>query len=239
MTDGAELILSKSAIDTFLRCGYSWMLGYVHRIKAAPSLDMAVGTAVHAGAEAHWRGDDPVAATTAALTRETALISGLTLDGLQGAVTAAQTMTATYLAKIVPTFPVAPSLIEADFLIRVDGTLVSGRIDAADGDVHDTKTTSTPSKVDPAQHRLGMSIYGHGFAALTGAKPGRLVLDVVARNGRWKTAEVEPDDQGMADAIGLVAGEIMRGNFTPTGALNGSCGRCPYFERECSLGRIG
>ncbi len=228
MTDGAELILSKSSIEEWLRCHKAWMYGYAYRIKGAPSLDMAIGTAVHAGAEAIWRGMNPAEALERALARETALIPGLTVDELQQAVTDAHAMLLTYAKHIVPTFGDAPSLIEADFLIRVNGTLVSGRIDAANADVHDTKTTSTPSKVTPDHHQLGMTLYAWGYRALTGHLPRRLLLDVVAKNGRWAVKEVEPDYAGAAEVVKLVADGINASDFEPTGAAKGECARCPY-----------
>lgn len=234
---GQPLILSKSSMEVYGTCKRQWLYCYVYRIPGAPNLDMAVGTAVHAGAEAHWKGADPVEATTAALAHETALIPGLTVDEFQQAVTDAQAMTQTYLAHIVPTFPVPPTIIEQDFLISVDGVLVSGRIDVADGDVHDTKTTSTPSKVTAERHSLGMTIYRHGYRVLTGKFPGRLVLDVVAKNGRWKVLEVEPDDQGMAEVVGLVAKGINAGDFAPTGAARGACYSCP-FQAICSYAKL-
>lgn len=227
MTDGVELILSKSSIGTWLTCYRQYMYGYVYRIPGAPSLDMAIGTAVHAGAEAHWKGHDPIEATQKALDREVALIPHVTVDEGVQADKDALAMTRLYLDKIAPTFTV--TMVEQDFLIRVDGTLVSGRIDAADDkDVHDTKTTSTPSKVDAAHNQLGMTIYRHGYKSITGHLPERLLLDVVAKNGRVAVKEVEPDDQGMAEVVAMVARGINEGDFAPTGASRGECVRCPY-----------
>ena len=236
MTDGAELILSKSSIETWLTCKYQWLLSYAYRIKGAPSVDMAVGTAVHAGVEAHWKGEDPVQATMTALLKEsTMMLPEASIEALR-AVPDAHRMVSVYLHNIAPTF--IPTLVEADFLVRVNGTLLSGRIDAADGDVHDTKTTSTPSKVDAEKMRLGMTLYRWGYKALTGNLPGRLLLDVVARNGRWKQVEVEPDDRGLSEVVSHVAAGVNRGDFEPTGARSGACARCPYFQRQCRFGRL-
>lgn len=230
------LVLSKSAVDAFLRCGYAYYLGYVIRLPSPPNLDMAVGTAVHKAAEVHWKASgDPEDALRAALVREVALIPTTTPDEAAQASRDALTMWRTYLMHIAPTF--IPTLVEAPFLITIDGQLFSGVIDAADGDVHDTKTTSTPSKVDPAHHRLGMTAYAHGFRALTGRSPGRLLLDVVAKNGRWAVKEVQPDDQELADVVGLVAQAIGAGRFEPNGALNGSCRGCAFVDR-CSYAKV-
>jgi CRISPR/Cas system-associated exonuclease Cas4 (RecB family) len=227
LTDGAELILSKSSIDEWLRCHKAWMFGYAYRIKGAPNLDMAVGTAVHAGAEAIWRGMNPTEALERALVREVALMGDAVLgDPVQG-LADAHAMLLVYAKNIVPTF--TATMVEQDFLIRVNGVLVSGRIDAADdSDVHDTKTTSTPSKVTPERHALGMTGYYLGYQSLTGRAPRRLLLDVVAKNGRWKIVEVEPDIAGFAEVVALVSKGILTGDFEPTGAPRGECPRCPY-----------
>lgn len=226
-----ELRLSKSSLDTYLECGYAWYLGHVLRLKASPTLHMIAGRAVHAGIEAHWKGEDHVEALQAAWDGDVAS------TGLEGTDEAAESfldalrLVGTYIDKIAPTF--TPTLVEAKFLIRVDGVLVSGAIDAANDDVHDTKTTSTPSKVDPKLHRVEMTIYGWGAQSLTGRPPGLLLLDVVGRNGRVKQAVVEPDPAGASEVIGYVARKIGEGTFEPTGARTGQCHRCPYANR-CS-----
>lgn len=227
MSDGAELILSKSSIEVWLACHKRWAYGYLYRVPGAPNLDMAVGTGTHAAVEAYWKGESPEEAFAVAMSRELALIPGLVPILAAGAVADGLRLWGTYLRHIVPTF--TATMVEKDFLIRVNGVLVSGRIDAADeNDVHDTKTTSTPSKVTPERHALGMTIYRHGYRALTGKFPGRLLLDVVAKNGRHKVVEVEPDDAGMAEVVGMVAKGISEGDFRPTGASSGACYGCAY-----------
>lgn len=237
MTDGQELILSKSAIDSWLRCHKAWLYAYAFRIPGAPNLDMAVGTAVHAAVEAHWKGKNPEKALAMAMSRELALIPGLIPILAAGAVADALRLWRTYLANIAPTF--IPTLIEADFLIRINGVLVSGRIDVGtEDDVRDTKTTSTPSKVDPKSHGLGMSLYAHGYAALTGRQPKRLLLDVVGKNGRFAVKEVERDDAGTAEVVGMVAKGINAGDFRPTGAASGQCYGCS-FRAICPDANLG
>jgi hypothetical protein len=83
-----------------------------------------------------------------------------------------------------------------------------------------------------------MSLYRHGYRALTGRWPGRLILDVIARNGRWKQVEVQPDDQEMTTAIALTRTGILKGEFEPTGASTGRCARCPYSTGACTYARL-
>lgn len=228
MTD-APLILSASSISAYLRCGHAWLMGNIWRVPAAPNMAMAVGTAVHAGVEQFWKGlPDPVGTTQGAFRRE--LESMPTFDKREGeqGIVDAHNMLKVYFEKIAPTF--RPTIVEKAFVMDIQGILVSGQIDAADEDVHDTKTTATLSKFRPERHRLQMTIYKLGYAVLTGRAPRRLLLDVIARNGRWKTVEIEPDVNEFMGVLGLVQTGIMRGEFPPNGALNGSCARCPYLE---------
>jgi hypothetical protein len=151
MNEGAELLLSASSIKTYMDCGYKYLLEHVWRLPAAPNMDMAIGTAVHAGVEAMHKGLDP---------REQGELATFSLDrewagddmGFTEAEKEVFGMMVLYRKNIAPTFH--PTLIEKDFVIRVDGTLVSGRIDAADEDVHDTKTTANLSKFRPERHRF-------------------------------------------------------------------------------------
>jgi PD-(D/E)XK nuclease superfamily len=225
--DGAELILSKSSIDVWLDCHRKWMYAYVYRVPGAPNIDMAVGTAVHAGVEALLNGKDPFKALQKSWKTVTALMPNNDSVEARQALADAHTLFRVYQANIAPTLGTVIA-IEKDFLVRVNGVLMSGRIDVADQDVHDTKTTATPSKVNPNSHRLGMTLYKHGYRALTGSWPVRLVLDIVARNGRWKQLEVEPDDAELAEIAGMVAKGINDGDFEPTGAAKGSCHKCAY-----------
>lgn len=237
--NGQELILSKSSMDMWLTCHYQWYLRSVIRAPAPPNLEMAIGTAIHAGAEAHWLDGEPYAAALMAFEDAMGPERRKDRDTMVANYGVIQTLVGVYLDKIAPTFH--PTIIERDFLIRVDGVLVSGRIDAADDasdEVHDTKTTSTPSKIRSEHHRLEMTTYWHGYKAITGRAPKRLVLDVIGRNKRWKQMEIEPDDREFADVVGLVASGIMAGNFEPTGALSNACARCPYFAKACAYGRV-
>lgn len=237
-----ELRLSKSAIDLFLSCAYAWYLGHVLRLKAAPTIQMAAGRAVHAGIEAHWKGITEGNGPHGELEKAwVEAIVQVPFDAILGVNVederlAAHKLLDTYIAKVAPTF--TPTVIEGRFAIRVNGVLVTGAIDAADDEsVHDTKSTSTPSKVDPARHGVEMAIYAHGYEALTGRKPKRLVLDVIARNGRTKQVEVTPDDAGMAEVITIVAGRIRAGEFDPSGARTGQCHRCPYAA-QCKFANL-
>jgi hypothetical protein len=241
LPDGAELILSKSSIDEWMRCHKAWMFGYAYRIKGAPNLDMFVGTLLHGMVEGYWRGTDPEKALVATWDREVQSMDPLASDEVSRCLADARGLFQTYLDKIVPTFPKPPTLIERDFLIRVNGTLVSGRLDCATEDpdeVRDTKTTSTPSKVTPERHQLGQTLYAWGFAAITGRMPARLLLDIVGKNGRVAVKEVEPDFAGAAEVVGMVAKGIREGDFAPTGAAKGSCWSCPY-QAICPDANLG
>lgn len=223
------LILSASSISEWLRCHYAYLLGSVWRVPAPPNLDMAIGTAVHAGVEAlHKGGPDPVGSLQDALIDAMESMPAVPeAEATQGLLDALA-MFRLYQDKIAPGFH--PTLIEQSFVIDINGVTVSGQIDAADEDVHDTKTTATLSRFRPEKHRFQLSLYRHGYRAITGRWPGRLILDVLARNGRWKQVELQPDDHEVASVLALTSRGILSGDFSPTGALSNRCPRCPFLE---------
>jgi CRISPR/Cas system-associated exonuclease Cas4 (RecB family) len=222
------LVLSASSIKVWLQCGRRFYYDQVLRILGRPNMAMAVGTAVHAGVEATHKGLDATGATETAFAGEMTKMGGSVVDDPVVAFRDAEMMLALYRAKVAPTFK--PTIVEREFVIRANGVLVSGQIDAADDDVRDTKTTANLSKFRPQKHRLQLNLYRLGYRAITGRWPGRLLLDVLARNGRYKQVEIEVDEGEVADVLMLVSSAIMRGDYEPTGALNGSCARCPYLE---------
>lgn len=228
MSEPSELVLSASSLKTWLNCGRRYWYEQVLRLPSAPTMEMTIGTATHAGVEAHHNGQDALEATESAFGREYEGMDHTGGDDPAAGLHDATAMLALYRENIAPTFH--PTIVERDFLVRLNGVLVSGRIDAADDDVHDTKTTATLSRFRPERHRLQMTLYRHGFRTITGRWPGRLLLDVIARNLRWKTVEVEHDDGELADVLALASRGILGGVYDPTGALNGSCSRCSFWR---------
>ncbi len=236
MTEPRELVLSVSTMKTWLSCRYRYLLSNIWRVPAPPNMDMAIGTAVHAGVEAMHKGlPDPLGATVAAFDREMAPSAdqlGLNLgEGLLDA----EKMLGLYRQKMAGYHP---TMVEKDFVARMNGVLVSGRIDGADEeDVHDTKTTANLTKFKPERYSFQSNIYRWGYKVLTGRMPKRLLLDVVTRNGKYKQVEIKPDDS-VFDTVGVVSAGILKGEFEPTGALSGECARCPYARGVCSYARV-
>lgn len=237
MTEDAPLVLSASSAKTYITCGYRYLLENVYRLPATPNMAMAIGTAVHAGIEALHKGHPrPVEATVAALGAQ---LDTLTEPYEESPVTALQSATAMlemYRAKVAPRF--RPDLIEANFIVNLDGILVSGQIDAADENVRDVKTTAALTGFNAARHRFQLNVYRMGYRFLTGRWPKRLFLDVLTRNGRYKEVEIEVDPGEAMDVLTLTRDGIMAGSFDPTGADNGACRYCPYYEGACAYGRV-
>jgi hypothetical protein len=235
----APLILSASSIRSYLTCGHRYYLESVLRIPAPHSMEAVIGIAVHAGAEAHVKSGPEAAGEAMRSSFADWVVSvppGGEIPALDGLVDAGKLL-AMWKKHIAPTLG-PMKLVESNFAITVDGTLVTGQIDFADQDVHDTKTTTTLSRFRPDSYRLQLSIYRHGFRALLGEWPRKLILDVLARNGRWKQVEMEHDDRELADAVGVAAAGIMEGRFKPTGATSGACNWCPFSGGRCSYAVI-
>ena len=230
MTD--ELVLSHSSIAEYWRCHYRYYLNNVLRLPGAGNLAMALGTAVHAAAEAIFTSPlKPASFLRSAFIKETAGLSAEEMNADPGALTDGETMVETYIREVVPTF--RPTMTERPFTIRAEDTLLTGIIDAADDeDIHDTKTTSLISKFSPDRHQVQMTLYHWGYTALTGHQPKRLLLDVLPRGGkvRYRQVEIKPAHGEVRDLVRLTRDAIMGRSFEPTGLLNGSCAMCPYRE---------
>lgn len=230
----SELTLSQSGISTYLSCGYRYFLSHVVRLPSAPALAPLVGTAVHAGVEAHYKGEDAAAALLAAFAAEYEQVPEAERSVDPKALDDARVMLATYLREAVLQ---DPRYVEATFAFRLDDVILTGIIDLAKAGVHDTKTRAgktingrPPKPFDPSRHQLQMTLYFLGFRSLAGIAPTHLVLDVLSRTGKFKQYPVEPDFAGLRAAVSLTAHGIMRGEFAPTGALAGTCYWCPYSQ---------
>lgn len=239
----SDLILSASSIQTWLDCGYKYLLGSVYRLPGRPSMASAIGTAVHAGVEAIHKGHErPNDALVAAFGHELDQMTTMDESPATGLADAGL-MLDTYRREVAPRFH--PTLVEAPFLISVDGINVSGQIDAADQDVHDTKTRAgktingkRPSAFKAERHRFQLSLYGIAYRFLRGVYPARLVIDSLTRRGTYTEYVIDPAYGEVPDILGLASSGIMAEDFRPTGPANGSCLYCPYYQRECTYGVV-
>jgi len=228
-----RLVLSTSSISSYLSCHRKYLFSSVYRISGGQSIAAALGSAVHAGAEAFWKSPlRPQKAMRAVWESQLALVPLPYEEPPEGALADAERMLGTYIGQVAPTF--TPTLIEEPFLITVDGVALSGVIDAADPttkeDLHDLKTVSMISKFDPLSYTLQLSLYSLGYRALTGHKPRRLLLDVLPRRGKvtYRQVEVQPEIGELLDVIGVVHDGIMAEDYSPTGATGNACKWCSY-----------
>ena len=226
-----DLVLSTSSISAYLRCHYRFFLEHVYRLPGAQNMEAAVGQAVHSGVEAFYKSPvRPENALRAAFEHEVERVPAEAVAAYPGALEDALRMLDVYRREVAPHF--TPTLVEAPFTMMVEEVIVSGTIDGADEDVRDLKTTDRVSKFNPANYSLQLTIYSWGYRHLTGHAPRRLLLDVLGRSGKipYRQFEVEPDDRGALDVIGIARDGILKGDYEPNGALSGQCRYCPYIE---------
>lgn len=231
------LVLSTSSVTEYLRCHHRYFLGHVYRMRGAQSVPAAIGQAVHAGVEAMFRAG-PVTAQKAlqrAWDEESSNVPPEELAADPEALADARKILAVYQREVAPRFH--PTLVEAPFAVKVEGIIISGTIDAADEDVHDTKTTAGKTingrkpRFDAANYDLQLALYRLGYKGLTGSWPRRTVLDVLTRRGTYREIEREPSVRDALDVVGVVRDGLARGDFDPTGALSGACNWCPFAAR--------
>ena len=234
MTDHL-LVLSTSSVTEYLRCHHRYFLGHVYRMRGAQSVPAAIGQAVHAGVEAMHKGQPPENALQRAWDEESANVPPEELAADHEALADARKILEVYRREVLPRFH--PTLVEAPFAVKVEGIIISGTIDAADDDVHDTKTTAGKTingrkpRFDAANYDLQLALYKLGYKGLTGTWPKRTVLDVLTRRGTYREIEREPSVRDALDVVGVVRDGLARGDFEPTGALNGACNWCAYAIR--------
>ena len=229
------LVLSTSSVTEYLRCHHRYFLGHVYRMRGTQSVPAAIGQAVHAGVEAMHKGQPPENALQRAWDEESANVPPEELAADHEALADARKILEVYRREVLPRFH--PTLVEAPFAVKVEGIIISGTIDAADDDVHDTKTTAGKTingrkpRFDAANYDLQLALYKLGYKGLTGTWPKRTVLDVLTRRGTYREIEREPSVRDALDVVGVVRDGLARGDFEPTGALNGACNWCAYAIR--------
>lgn len=232
------LVLSTSSVTEYLRCHHRYFLGHVYRMRGAQSVPAAIGQAVHAGVEALHKGGIPMSPDSAlrkAFDEEWDNVPFPWEEDPSVALADARKMLEVYKKEVLPRFH--PTLVEAPFAVKVEGIIISGTIDAADVDVHDTKTTAGKTingrkpRFDPANYDMQLALYRLGYKGLTGTWPRRTVLDVLTRRGTYREVEREVSVRDALDVVGVVRDGIARGDFEPTGAMSGACNWCAYAIR--------
>lgn len=207
----------------------------------------SIGSAVHLGIAMLHLGtaapETPVDALRRSLAADVAQMTPPYSEDPSVALRDALTMLAVYRKKVWPTFK--PTLVEAPFVISVDGILFSGQIDAADEDVRDVKTTAgmtinskKPSQFKPDRHRFQLTGYGLGYKWLTGKSPRRYIIDLLTRRGAYRQYIVEPDVGEFMEVLGVASDGILSETFEPTGVSNGECRYCPFLDHGCKYGAI-
>lgn len=195
------MILSSSALATYLACHYRYKLEYIWRVPPEPSEAVRLGIEVHEAAEAILNGQEPKVSPQAA------------------------PLVAAFQTKVLPTLP-EPRWAEWPFVVTVNGQLVSGVIDCIAGkEVHDFKTTDG-GLFRARYYRLQLSLYALAYEAHFGERPERCVIDRIDRKGTVRRYEIEPDGGEAADILSIVTTGIRRHEFDPSGLLSGACEWC-------------
>src|SRR5262245_58571962 len=104
MSEPSPLILSASAMNTWLTCHKQYLYGYVYRVAGQPNVAMALGTAVHAAAEAYWKSPRrPQTIFREVFDQETATITEPD-ENLDEARSDGDRMVGAYMAHVAPKF---------------------------------------------------------------------------------------------------------------------------------------
>lgn len=242
-----ETVLSSSSVAAYRSCGYRFYLQYVEMHEGVSSMQSAVGTAVHAGAEAYYRGWlDPESAISEEDLRAEAMESadltylleaGAVVDSDEDPVkvraVVGRVMTS-YLEDVAVSIRSSVLGVEQEFRFTVNGIEYSGHIDQLENSsVRDTKVLGQRPRF-PDKYLFGMTGYAMGARELTGTWL-RMILDVMIRlkRDRPRYEQIDLGDVTQRRARDFVrqltdaANGIARGKFEPTGLATGECRYCP------------
>lgn len=246
MTD--ELILSASSAQSYMACHHRWYLQYIENEQGVPSMQSAVGTAVHAGAEVYYDGmldtesaipDEGVralalgAADLAYLLEIEAIVDSdedlLKMRPVVGRVTTV------YIEEVGSRIWQSVLGAEQEAMATIEGIAYSGHLDVMqDGIVRDTKVLGQKPRF-PQKYLFAMTGYDLLYEALLGDRAAARILDIVIRLKRDRP-RYDPIDFGettrrqaadFARDLTEVADGIARADFTPTGIATGECRYCP------------
>lgn len=243
----SPLVLSKSSVITYLRCGKQFWYAYIERRKEPPSVKQLLGRATHEAVEVNYvqkmasMADLPVAevvdAFSTAYDREVGDIE--TPDEDTGkAKDDGVRMTKHYQAAVAP--GVQPEMVEEPVQFEVNGIPYSGVIDlVANKRIRDLKTTGrAPSK--EAAHRLELTGYALGYRHKTGEQESGTTLDYIVRTKKPQYIPIETgpvsnrEIQAYATTVKQVSDAIEAGTFLPNGLVGNppACSWCG-FKRIC------
>lgn len=230
------MILSTSSISVALQCRRRWLYKYVHRVPGRQSVPPAIGSAVHAAVEARHEGKSPADALVTTWLRETATVPPADLAEDPDALADAATALAGYVKHVAPNWH--PTMVERRFSYQLEGVTITGIIDSADeriDEARDLKVTTgksiagrKPPRFRPEAYQLQRDLYDLGYESITGRPLRRFQLDVLTRRGTYRTFVLPPTFRDTLDTVSVVRDALQAGDYSPTGAWNGSCHWCPY-----------
>lgn len=233
------LILSSSSISSWLSCQYRWWLENVLRLPGEGSVAMAIGSAVHAGAEVRQRGGDLVDAKDIAALELDEELPDEPDEPFDQIARDVGKMLEVYEQKVMPGRHA--TMVEEPISATINGIVFSGILDAADeatDTVYDLKTHSGKSpSFNPKQHVYQMTGYGVLYEHRTGRPAKRLLLDLITRTGKYRQYEVQPDRREFVDVLEVVKHGVESGEYKPTGADAGRCRYCP-MRGKCKFVRL-
>lgn len=252
--------LSPSQIEMYRRCGWSWKMRYIDKLKIPPGIAMLKGRAVHVGAEHNWkqkieshedmkRGHIQQAAAAAfegskkggyELTEEEKSIGHSKVLG--EALDRTVIMSGAFADKIAPQYQ--PTLVEQSFKIEIPAAPydISGRVDMVDDQnrIPDLKTSGKKKQQSEADQSIQLTTYAAGIRIKTGKPVTAVGLDVLVDT---KTPQVQQlvskrerrDFEILVNQVNAVTAGIQAGVFLPAAPGSWWCSNrfCGYFNAGC------
>jgi CRISPR/Cas system-associated exonuclease Cas4 (RecB family) len=247
----AELVLSASSAEAYMKCGWRWYLEYVEQVPTEGSVRMAVGLAVHEAIEAYYRFrldgldhddivlfDEVLAGLVDVHDSRLAMELAAIPDPDEDVKKARREGGRVLISYIEDVGAVTnPLYVEEQLRTDINGIPYSVHIDLIDDRfvVRDTKVKRQKPR-DPGIYAFAMNGYSLNARVLLGRKETDVQLDIMIRLKRDRPYHVPIRNGGpvtdaaagiFASQLEYVANGIEKGRFQPTGLETGACRWCP------------
>jgi RecB family exonuclease len=235
--------LSPSQVRSFMDCGYRWFNKTLLGLPDPPTSNLAVGTSVHAVAEANAKykletKQDLDTEGAVAIFRnswgEQQELATFRDDenpreiGLEG-----EALVRIYMSEVAP--KIQPAAVELPVKGVIGGVRINARLDLIDvaGKITDVKTAAaTPSSIDP-MYRFAVATYARLAPGASGEVQLNTLVKIKTPKNHPQAFKIDEADNRMLDTVYPLTQQAMRSGYYVPNRLSLLCSRrhCAFWRR--------
>ncbi len=239
--------LSVSQINQYRRCSMQYFFRYIQDIKIPPNSNLVVGSCLHKALEFNFfqkiesKQDRPVQEILKAFSKEFETKKlGVQQEkdwSPDEEEKKAHELLELYIKDYAPA--IQPVLVEAPFIIYVEGIKIKGRMDLATDEklVLDFKSAAKSYQEDAAQDDLQLMTYALAFKEMTGFEAASAGFDVLIKTKKAKIQQVRTKEFNFERFTAIVLqvnDAITQGIFFPCDQSQ-ACSYCDYKKDYCKI----